>query len=432
MTDDEFRDDFGDELVDALNIRARDGASMDTAVAVRRRARFIRTRRVLTAAAVVALAVAVGAAIATSRQEPNHVSVATPSSSTTTIPASFQPLESGVQDWTWVSKDQGWAFVRKPCGTSVCVALRETTDGGRTWESLPAPDALNYPAQYDPDVACTRRACVSSVRFATSKIGWLFGPALFRTSDGGHTWTRETSALVLDVEASHGVAMRLTTTNRDCGGGCEYRIDRSHLPSSSWQRVPSGPEYAFPHLLLQETDAYDVNTANGAGAGEAYLQHSGNGGTTWTKIKDPCAQPRRFARTASASAAPGGVLAVLCELYPGSGSSVQVSTDRGETFGPRHAIPGTLMATGPIAAATGNTIAAAYSDPHSYGVLVSHDGGITWARTLELRRPLSSTNSFDAVLGWQNDRTARVSFNTNAIWTTRDGGRTWTENRVAP
>ncbi len=34
---------------------------------------------------------------------------------------------------------------------------------------------------------------VNSIRFATPSIGYLFGPALLMTSDGGRTWVREKS-----------------------------------------------------------------------------------------------------------------------------------------------------------------------------------------------------------------------------------------------
>jgi hypothetical protein len=427
MTDDEFHDAFGDELIDALNIRARDAVPVTTAVGVSHQARRVRARRTLTAAVIAVLAVTAAGVIAARRQEPGRVRVAGPGSSTTSIPSSFKPLRTGVQDWTWVSDNQGWALARTACGTSVCVALRATTDGGRTWRSLPTPDALDVAAQYDPDAACARRACLSGVRFATSKIGWLFGPSLFRTSDGGNTWTRESSRAVLDVEAARGVAMRVTTADYECAQ-CGVHVDRVRLPSSEWRRFP--PEFVSAQLLLQGTDSYIVSPANSAGAGDSRLWHSSGGRTTWTEINDPCALPHPGFRTESASAAPGGVLTVLCAKVGGTSASMQVSTDRGKTFGSRHALPGNFLNAEPIAAATGQTIAVAYSNQHSYGVWVSNDGGVTWHRTLALQGTLAGTGSFTPLLGWQDARTGRASFGADAIWTTRDGGRSWTEDRV--
>jgi hypothetical protein len=296
---------------------------------------------------------------------------------------------------------------------------------------LSTPDALNVAGQYNIGAECTKHACLSGVRFATSKIGWLFGPDLFRTSDGGHTWTRESSAAVIDVEAAHGVAMRSTTSRYECIT-CDSRIDRVRLPSTAWNRLSATGGYMRPQLLLQGTDAYIVNYPNGAGAGETHFRYSSDRGTTWSDFDDPCAKPPHGYRAAGASAAPGGVLVVLCAEVGKSSAAIQISTDRGKTFGPRHAVPGSFLNAEPIAAATSDTIAVAYSDPHGYGILVSNDGGITWRRTLTRRRSSSTTNRFNPLLGWQDAHTARASFNSNAIWTTRDDGRSWTENRVAP
>ena len=241
---------------------------------------------------------------------------------TTTLPSSFKPLTTGVEDWTSVSVDQGWALVRRPCGTTVCVGLRATIDGGATWTSLPAPDALDSAAQFDSDVACAARPCLSRVRFATSEIGWLFGPALFQTEDGGHTWTRIPSETVDDLEAANGVAMRITTPDRDCGGGCEFHVDRLRSGSSAWEQLPTAL-YNFPSLILQGANAYIVDVPNWAGAGQTLLAHSTNEGTTWTSINDPCPGTAAGDRTASASAAPGGVLVVLCVSVDGDSGSVR-------------------------------------------------------------------------------------------------------------
>ena len=357
----------------------------------------------------------------------------TTKAATTTVPSSFKPLTTGVEDWTWVTVNQGWALVRTPCGTTVCVGLRETVNGGTTWTPLPTPDALDSRAQFDSDVACAARPCLSRVRFATSEIGWLFGPALFQTEDGGHTWTRIPSAMVDDLEAANGVAMRITTPDRDCGGGCEFHVDRLRSGSSAWEQLPTAL-YNFPSLILQGPDAYIVDIPNWAGAGQTYLAHSANEGTTWTSINDPCPGTAAGDRTASASAAPGGVLVVLCVSVDGGSGSVRVSADYGKTFGPRRAIPPIPLSTfGPVAAGSADTIAIAYSRQHNYGVVVTHDNGITWRATLTpVSAALARTAEFTPSIGWENENTARVSFNTDAIWTTRDRGQSWTQNNVTP
>lgn len=435
MTDDDLRDDFGDELVEALRRRSRaaaENAAIDAVV--HRPARRVRMRGVLTAALAAAVALTGVVLALSSRHDTGHIRVADSPSSTTTGPFSLIPLTSGVQDWTWVNDDHGWALVRKPCGTAVCVGLRETRDGGRTWISLPVPAALDSElyadAKFGPVAACAARPCLSSVRFATPAVGWLYGPALFQTLDGGQTWTRIPAARVSDVEAAHGIAMRITSNDRGCAAGCIYRIDRMQLDGTRWERLAKAPVSINPGLLLQGADAYAVNIPNWAGAGQTNLALSRNAGATWTEIADPCPGRDTGHRTASASAAPNGVLAVLCVSVTRDETIIQISTDRGRTFGPRRAVP--LSSFGPIAAASADTIAIGYSNRQKSGVIVSHDGGHTWRSTLVTSPASSRTESLSPSVGWQGAQTGRASFNTNAIWTTRDGGRTWTEGRVTP
>jgi len=435
MTDDELRDDFGDELADALSVRSR--AATDEAemgVVVHRRAWRVRVGRALTAGLAAAIVVIGASAIVLSQHHTAHISVATAQSSTTTGPVSLIPLTSGVQDWTWVNEDHGWALMRKPCGETVCVGLRETVDGGRKWTTLPAPAALDAEAYADamfaPVAACEARPCVSSVRFATPEVGWLYGPALFQTLDGGQTWTRIPAERVSDVEAAHGIAMRVTSHGTGCAAGCNYGIDRMDLRTTRWEPLAPPPVSGPPGLLLQGADAYVVNIPHWAGGGQTRLAVSGNAGASWTAIDDPCPGRRTGYRTASASAAPKGVLAVLCLSVTGDKAAVQISTDRGKTFGPRRVVPGTAF--GPIAAASAETIAIGYSAANKSGVIVSHDGGRTWRSAFVALAPPSRTEQLSPAVGWQDAHTGRASFNTDAIWTTRDGGGTWTESRATP
>jgi hypothetical protein len=200
------------------------------------------------------------------------------------------------------------------------------------------------------------------------------------------------------------------------------------LTSTTWTRLTNPPVSVNPSLLLQGTDIYAFDVPNWAGAGESHLARSRNAGTSWTAIDDPCPGLHTGYRTASASAAPNGVLAVLCESVTLDRAVVQISTDRGKTFGPRRGVPGNSF--GPIAAASADTIAVGYSAGEKSGVIVTRDGGLTWRSTLVTTRAPSPGANLRPLVGWQDAQTGRASFNTNSIWSTRDGGRTWTEDRV--
>ena len=58
-----------------------------------------------------------------------------------------------------------------------------TADGGATWNTLAT---LNAPLKVE-------KAAVTEVRFADGFHGWVFGPALWSTTDGGTTWAKEAS-----------------------------------------------------------------------------------------------------------------------------------------------------------------------------------------------------------------------------------------------
>jgi hypothetical protein len=144
-------------------------------------------------------------------------------------------------------------------------------------------------------------------------------------------------------------------------------------------------------------------------------------------MADPCGIGTGDHITTSASAAPRGVFVVLCSARRQPISPfVRISTDGGKTFGPPHSVP--FNGFGDIRAASAQTVAVAYSATNADVVMVSHDGGVTWQTTLRAPR-----NANDLVtLGWENAQTARASFNTDTIWTTRDGARGWTHNTITP
>jgi len=62
----------------------------------------------------------------------------------------------------------------------ICTSLAGTGDGGRSWHGVSAP------VTGAPDGA----AGVSQLRFYDTADGWAFGPGLWATHDGGHTWSQ--------------------------------------------------------------------------------------------------------------------------------------------------------------------------------------------------------------------------------------------------
>jgi len=107
------------------------------------------------------------------------------------VPAHFRP--SSV---TFVGTKTGWVIGQAGtpghCATQYCTSLARTDDAGKTWSGVPAP--VTGPAD--------GATGVSQVRFLNTIDGWAFGPQLWVTHTGGHSWTQvSTNGLrVTDLE----------------------------------------------------------------------------------------------------------------------------------------------------------------------------------------------------------------------------------------
>jgi hypothetical protein len=143
-------------------------------------------------------------------------------------PAGFEPAAV-----SFVSASQGWVLGLSGCAD--CAALKETRDGGSTWTALPPPPApLAY---YTSPVTG-----VTQVAFADAASGFLYGPELLATSDGGRIWSRESLPPVQDLVIGDGYAYALSVA----AAGQPYRLWRTAIGSRTWTELPSigraGPE----------------------------------------------------------------------------------------------------------------------------------------------------------------------------------------------
>ena len=108
----------------------------------------------------------------------------TPSPSGAGAPSGFRPAAA-----SFVSPSQGWVLGSGgECDS--CAQLRVTSDGGERWAKLPTPPApLGYYSK--------QSGAVTDMVFANSSDGFLFGPGLLATRDGGRSWVREPLPAVL-------------------------------------------------------------------------------------------------------------------------------------------------------------------------------------------------------------------------------------------
>lgn len=360
----------------------------------------------------------------------------------TPFPASAGPY---VIDLTWVGDSMGWALAAVPCAGQLCAAVAATTDGGVTWQPLPSPPVSLYAiaaAQGDCEQGDT---CVSHIRFATSKIGYLFGPGLFMTMDGGESWQKVTSLPVETLEAAGGAVFRVVYDHEGCPGPCNRTVEESPVGSNSWQsllEIPEGGALDTANLILQGSQTIYLPIYGSPVAGEPFttLYRSLDAGHTWQQLADPCAGttvPTVLANSAiSFAAAPGGYLAAFC--YSNSepeAPTVATSDNSGSSWGPQLAAPASSW--GLIASPSPGTLVVALLASTGAGtatISVSTDGGFKWATAAD---PVSlswaplgaSVNS--VYLGFEDAMTGRWVGDDKTIWTTTDGGNTWTARTFA-
>jgi photosystem II stability/assembly factor-like uncharacterized protein len=310
-------------------------------------------------------------------------------------------------------------------------------DGGKTWHQLPSPPALIQSVTVD----CAKAPCISHIRFASAMFGYLYGPALLVTSDGGHTWRPEPSLPVEALEPTQGHVYRIVYDHDGCPGPCDRTVEVAAAGSATWRTVLTIPFMAVEsrqdsaQLVTQGSqDVYIAiygDLAAGGGTQQAVLFRSLDAGRTWHRSSDPCGGSGTAVNDAtSLAASTGGFVVALCE--PRSGNSrlfVVTSSNGGTTWGPPHPAPGSVLqliaAANPthLALATGPTTG---SGPITYTLYVSVDGGAHWSLAVSDPEYLDPAAPGSAFLGFEDSLVGRwVGFET-AIWTTENGGAHWT------
>jgi len=357
----------------------------------------------------------------------------------TPYPASAGPY---VIDLTWVGDSMGWALAAVPCAGQLCPAVAATTDGGVTWQPLPSPPVSLYAiaaAQGDCEQGDN---CVSHIRFATSKIGYLFGPGLFMTVDGGESWHEVTSLPVETLEAAGGDVFRVVYDGEGCPGPCNRTVEKATVGSNPWQtllQIPGSlqiPEAALDTatLILEGSQTIYLPIYGNPAGGEPFttLFRSLDGGQTWQELADPCVSKTVLGDSAiDFAAAPGGYLAALCFANGDPGApAVLTSGTSGSSWGARLPVP--VSSAGLIAAPSSGTLVVGPATtsgggPYTSSLSVSTDGGLDWATATTDQVNLSAAPlGASLYLGFEDAMTGRWVGDDQTILTTTDGGTNWT------
>ena len=227
--------------------------------------------------------------------DPTPRGTSTPPPTLSPSPAWTEPVGSAaatlsVESVTFVSPEQGWVLGTLPCSAApACLALLRTEDGGRSWVSVTPPPSYPYPAAgADGGVS----GGVSEVRFANSQDGWVFGPDLWSTHNGGATWTQIPIAgqastqyvvvyhSVANLETSDGFVYALVSN------GDGFEIEMSPIGVDAWRKssttLPLGASGSAFQMVLQGASGWiidnDLSVSGGIAFGGAQARRRSVGG----------------------------------------------------------------------------------------------------------------------------------------------------------
>lgn len=331
-----------------------------------------------------------------------------------------------VADLTWVGS-HGWALGEADClsGGGQCDAIEQTTDGGRTWSSLPAPKAQTY---LGVSSGCQGN-CLNGLRFATDRIGWAYGPqAFYTTRDGGRTWTRSAGGAYA-LESLDETVIRVVYPQGLPGS---FQVQVANVDLDGWKTValPGGPDIGYGTLLGRAPGiSYLLVQGHPAGGGQdarSKLYTSTDGGRTWAARGEPCPQngtgPNGEVDSTMLTVAPDGSATVLCYRRIAGGGPFTATAPRNGTFraGSRSAL-GSAMVTG-FGAASSSVIVIVLADTFR-----SADGGRSFAR---LAANAGSSPGDPVYVGFSTTTLGyAISADRHTLFTTTDAGRTWTSYR---
>jgi photosystem II stability/assembly factor-like uncharacterized protein len=276
------------------------------------------------------------------------------------------------------------------CDAKTCrPVLRRTDDGGYVWRVAPGP-AVTWPANSDYDTTFT------GVTFADDRNGWVFGPDLLATHDGGLHW-KALGIRTLDVVARDGYAWAV---GEECAVQfCTTEVSRSPVGSDTFRGSgTAGRDATFAavdgqHAYLVESAITATRVPRASSAPR--LLATADGGNTWTERTNPC--PKAMSRAVAASSF-ADVWVVCIDAVGGSQQQHPIahSTDGGRhwtTVDPdTNGVIDTFAAVGPrlVFRAESGLIG---------GVKVSRDGGRIWRQMPDEGDPQGRLHAFGILDG---------------------------------
>lgn len=366
-----------------------------------------------------------------------------------TVPSNFSP--SSV---SFISSSQGFVLGGVPCGSTsqYCAQLAITTDGGQTFSSTAIPGVTIIQSSAPPSGGFPAGSA-SEVRFATASVGYIYGPGIWVTTDGGASFSQVslpgttgvgTAVAVRDVTITTSTVSLLISPVTSTNQNNTSQIFTANLASPSQFSQQTAP------AVLSSTEGLTGNTfgsvLNNPLASSSAMLFKPATSSTWQGLTPPCLSSPNSMGTPSISDAglfstggsnPGEGIVAACNLGVAAGNSskeLDVSTNSGSSWTATNSLPNPGILTSVAASTPSNVSVAAVSGVSL--IYSTTNGGATWttytfpgAELAQDGMPIndltySSSSQIFAILGSVGD--VNPGNTQSSLFASSNGGATWT------
>ena len=334
------------------------------------------------------------------------VASTTTSPPTTTTPAPVVgppggPIPTGFQatSFTAVSLNAWWMLGTARCltGSGTCGAILRTNNGGSTFAGIPSPPV--------------GASDLFQLRFASPIDGYVFGPELWQTSDGGATWANvPIPGQVTELEAADDEAYALVTS-AGSATSTSNELLTAPVGSRQWRQVPTPAPLGYgAQFALSGPNLYVLG-----GNGDLVLLYSTDQGAQFGQRADPCTA----GLGGSLTAAVDGSSTLWAACPTGMMADATLSTDGGVTW--RVAMATGLFPNSLKLVAASSSVALASPAPEtlSGAVVRTTNGGSTFA--------VVQSGSSPSAISWVgfSDPSRAYAILAGGLVESIDGGATW-------
>jgi len=334
------------------------------------------------------------------------VASTTTSPPTTTTPAPVVgppggPIPTGFQatSFTAVSLNAWWMLGTARCltGSGTCGAILRTNNGGSTFAGIPSPPV--------------GASDLFQLRFASPIDGYVFGPELWQTSDGGATWANvPIPGQVTELEAADDEAYALVTS-AGSATSTSNELLTAPVGSQQWRQVPTPAPLGYgAQFALSGPNLYVLG-----GNGDQVLLYSSDQGAQFSQRVDPCTA----GLGGSLTAAVDGSSTLWAACPTGMMADATLSTDGGVTW--RVAMATGLFPNSLKLVAASSSVALASPAPEtlSGAVVRTTNGGSTFA--------VVQSGSSPSAISWVgfSDPSRAYAILAGGLVESIDGGATW-------